>query len=740
MAGHHHGGAGGDCLPQDGVELVAAGGVEAGVRFVEQPQFGAAGDEARECRAPLLARAERPDRNVPEPTVDGESDHRTGDLVGSGTDRRTPERDVLRHGQVAVEAVPMTEQPDPRTDRLLVGEQVEPEDASGPARQREQPGAEAEQARLPGAVGAAEQHDLATVDAHRRTGEDGERPEDGDGIVQVDDGAVGRHGGRIVVNHDRRHATHRGLRSRRPPRGTDGRARRDGSSLRRVTDRIADLDDDVAVDEPVEDAVPTGSTEPPTPSATQGTRWARYREHRRTRVSKWDRPPDPKDWRYFVGTLGKVLIATGILMFGFVAYQLWGTGIETARAQNRLESAFEEAIAASTGDADETPATTVDDGDGDDGGDGDGVSEDPTDTGDPLPALPDPVPSDVVPGGVDLSDTAVDQQIPAIDRGDVIARLEIPRIDQDVYVVAGVTLDDLKDGPGHYPDTPLPGQLGNAAIAGHRTTYGAPFFDVDQLVAGDDLIVTTITGGRFVYRVTGVQVVSAADYWVVTTRDPNVAELTLTSCHPKYTARDRIVVHSVLVPELSSNVGLAEFYELDETSNEAIPGDDPTVVADEPPVTEPAVAEATASTVDPEDQIVATVDPDAGNDLVGGDDIEATVDEDVAAAPDDATGEAAAVPATTQPALDEVPSAPEPGTVEEPEQIDAFSQGWFDDDEAWPQIVLWGLALTVISLLAYQLSRRTRHDSIGFAAGIGPFLFCLYFFFQNVNRLLPPGL
>jgi sortase A len=87
-----------------------------------------------------------------------------------------------------------------------------------------------------------------------------------------------------------------------------------------------------------------------------------------------------------------------------------------------------------------------------------------------------------------------------------------------------------------------------------------------------------------------------------------------------------------------------------------------------------------------------------------------------------------------------VPTAPEPGTVEQPQQIDAFSQGWFDDDEAWPQIALWGLALTIISLLAYQVSKRTRHDSIGFAVGIAPFLFSLYFFFQNVNRLLPPGL
>ena len=147
------------------------------------------------------------------------------------------------------------------------------------------------------------------------------------------------------------------------------------------------------------------------------------------------------------------------------------------------------------------------------------------------------------------------QDIPPIARGEPLALLEIPAIGRSDIVVPGVTLNDLKDGPGHYPETPLPGQLGNASIAGHRTTYGAPFFDVDQLQPGDEIIVTMITGDRYVYIVTGSEIVSASDYWVVTTRDPTIAELTLTSCHPKYTAHDRIVVHSLLDPTRSSKVG-----------------------------------------------------------------------------------------------------------------------------------------------------------------------------------------
>ena len=136
----------------------------------------------------------------------------------------------------------------------------------------------------------------------------------------------------------------------------------------------------------------------------------------------------------------------------------------------------------------------------------------------------------------------------------MIARLEIPSIGVDDYVVAGVEKSDLKKGPGHYPETPLPGQLGNAAIAGHRTTYGQPFYDIDQVTPGDEIIVTT-PAGRFVYIATGQQIVGPNDYQVVATTDPTVATLTLTSCHPRYTARDRIVITSELDPTQSDPVG-----------------------------------------------------------------------------------------------------------------------------------------------------------------------------------------
>jgi LPXTG-site transpeptidase (sortase) family protein len=93
----------------------------------------------------------------------------------------------------------------------------------------------------------------------------------------------------------------------------------------------------------------------------------------------------------------------------------------------------------------------------------------------------------------------------------VLSRLEIPSISLDKIVVEGVSPDDLKKGPGHFPETPLPGQFGNAALAGHRTTYGEPFFDIDLIQMGDDLVMT-VPWGRFVYVVDNITIVGADDY------------------------------------------------------------------------------------------------------------------------------------------------------------------------------------------------------------------------------------
>jgi sortase A len=376
------------------------------------------------------------------------------------------------------------------------------------------------------------------------------------------------------------------------------------------------------------------------------------------RVRKFDRPPPPHDWRWWVGGVGKTLIAIGLLLFGFVAYQLWGTGIETARAQNSLENEFEDLLAG-------TPPTT----------------EAPVDTA-PLETTP----SDTIPA-IEPSEPVSATSLPPVAEGDPIARIELPRIGVDKIVVAGVDKNDLKKGPGHYPETPLPGQLGNSAIAGHRTTFGQPFFDVDKLEIGDEIVVTTLAG-RYVYRVTGQEIVSPSDYQVIATTDPTVATLTLTSCHPKYTARERIIIFSELDPSASTG-----------------PVNEPTINYGRPLDTGDDAEE-----VDPTNTVVdsdAATDPDT-----------IVVDD-----PTLATDQAAAEDAQINVGI-----------------ADAFSEGWFSDPGANSQVLMWGLLLAAIGVAAYLISRKTKRDWVGLLAGIVPFVIVLYFFFQNVNRLLPPNL
>jgi sortase A len=117
----------------------------------------------------------------------------------------------------------------------------------------------------------------------------------------------------------------------------------------------------------------------------------------------------------------------------------------------------------------------------------------------------------------------------------------IPKIGVDKYVVQGTSDDDLRRGPGHYPGTVLPGQKGNAAIAGHRTTYGAPFFKLNELHVGDLIDVTDLQGRRWVYTVSQPPlVVNPSDVAVL---DPTpFAQLTLTTCNPRFSATSRLIV------------------------------------------------------------------------------------------------------------------------------------------------------------------------------------------------------
>jgi sortase A len=128
--------------------------------------------------------------------------------------------------------------------------------------------------------------------------------------------------------------------------------------------------------------------------------------------------------------------------------------------------------------------------------------------------------------------------------GSAIARLRIPRIGLDAVVVRGTRPGDLKRAPGVLDSAALPGERGTAAIAGHRTTYGAPFRHIDRLRRGDHLTVAT-PYGTFRYAVEGMRVIDPGDLSVL--RTVGHSRLVLTACHPLFSAARRIVVYAAEV-------------------------------------------------------------------------------------------------------------------------------------------------------------------------------------------------
>jgi sortase A len=249
--------------------------------------------------------------------------------------------------------------------------------------------------------------------------------------------------------------------------------------------------------------------------------------------------------RAIAGT-GKVLITLGVLILLFVGYQLWGTGIYTARAQNDLENEFEDTLrrAGGEGEAQFPPASTT------------------TTRG-----------TGATTATTAPSTSTTTAPPPSVSEGDGVAKIVIPKVGIDWVVVEGVDESDLRDGPGHYPLTPLPGQMGNAAIAGHRTTYGAPFSALQELEAGDTIHITTVQGA-FEYRVYDAFAVAPSASDVLEPHDTRQAILTLTTCHPKYSAAQRWIVKAELqVP--AGAAPLPSSVELDDPTidPEAVAGD-----------------------------------------------------------------------------------------------------------------------------------------------------------------------
>jgi sortase A len=219
-------------------------------------------------------------------------------------------------------------------------------------------------------------------------------------------------------------------------------------------------------------------------------------------------------WHWWVRGTGELLVTAGVVILLFVAYELWWTGVTTRHDQNKLIAGLQQLWK--------------------------------------RPAEGQPT-------------------IPPFGSG--LAILYVPRLGAHYKfaIVQGTSTADLIKGPGHYPGTALPGQVGNFAVAGHRTTYLHPFYDLDRLRPGDAIVVET-RSTWFTYRVQNIphsraryqEIVAPTDlsvaYAVPDQPDPTAAPtqrvLTFTSCNPRYSAEQRIVVHALLGSSQPRALGL----------------------------------------------------------------------------------------------------------------------------------------------------------------------------------------
>ncbi|HUC05589.1 MAG TPA: class E sortase [Acidimicrobiales bacterium] len=213
-----------------------------------------------------------------------------------------------------------------------------------------------------------------------------------------------------------------------------------------------------------------------------------------------------------LGIVGKILIGAGVTLLLFAAYQIWGTSFQEGHTQNVLRNTLQQ----------EAQNAAV------------------------RHALAEAAALDKLPTGPPR--IAPTSKAPA--EGQPVGVIRIPTIGINQVLVEGTNTNDLRKGPGHYIGTPLPGQAGNSGVAGHRTTYGHPFYNLDALKPGDDIVVTTVQG-IFVYDTIRSQVVSPSDSAVLD--NAFGAYITLTTCNPRFSASSRLVVtgklaHSQLFP------------------------------------------------------------------------------------------------------------------------------------------------------------------------------------------------
>jgi sortase A len=206
------------------------------------------------------------------------------------------------------------------------------------------------------------------------------------------------------------------------------------------------------------------------------------------------------------GIVGKVLIGAGVILLLFVVFLVWGTALQQAHTQTVLRTTLvHKAQNRQVRNALSQAA-----------------SDDTLPTGPPTVAPTTAAPPE----------------------GSPVGEIRIPAIGIDQVIVSGTGTQDLRQGPGHYINTPLPGQAGNVGVAGHRTTYGHPFYNLNVLKVGDPIVLTTVQG-IFVYDTTGSEVVQPSDGSIL--QNESGSWVTLTTCNPRFSASTRLVVTGKLV-------------------------------------------------------------------------------------------------------------------------------------------------------------------------------------------------
>ena len=356
--------------------------------------------------------------------------------------------------------------------------------------------------------------------------------------------------------------------------------------------------------------------------------------------------------------IGQTMILLGFLTLLFVVYQLWGTGLLTERYQQGLENDFEELVEQVEEVADE-PKEVISD-------------------------------SEVKP---DLG------QFLWRSEGEAMAQLTIPALNLSKTVVSGVGVEALRKGPGHYSYTPLPGMPGNSAIAGHRTTWGAPFGDINKLEPGDEILIQTVQGS-FTYRV--VEQMGGRGHFIISPYrldvldqnfDTHPNRLTLISCHPKLTARQRIIVVAELVGEPADyyppperamfSLNLSFGIEGGDTSTPIDPSgtsDEQTPTTQAPPQDDPSPVEANP----PSSETTSSQSNDLG----------------------------------------------------ESTEVTSFGEGLEGDKDAIAPTVAWGIAVFMIIITTLLVANRWRKWPAYFI-GFFPFIAAVAVWFFNLEKALP---